>query len=81
MDFIAALHQEHTRSVAKYPQHLWSDYSWLSMAKILLSETCELLYAMVRRDIHGPHGIIAESTQVANVARRIAEEISRRTRG
>lgn len=40
---------------------------------VLHSESIELSGAIIKADIHGPHGVIREAAQVAAVAIRIIE--------
>lgn len=72
------LQSEAHRANIKYPHQEWAEMTLLAMLRALISEVWELALAMLARDVHGPHGIIRESIQVANVAIRISEEIQRR---
>ena len=56
--------------------HNWDGYTMDQMGQALCGELLELGEAEGRSDIHGPHGMIAESLQVAVVAIRTAERLA-----
>ncbi len=56
--------------------HNWDGYTMDQMGQALCGELLEMGEAEGRRDIHGPHGMIAEALQVAVVAIRTAERLA-----
>ena len=57
------------RSLIKHGH--WSGYGLVRMVRVLLAELLEVAWALLRRDLHGPHGVVAEATQVAVVCLKI----------
>lgn len=58
----------------------WSGYSLPRMLWVLWGELFEVVIAVVRRDLHGPHGVVAEAAQVAVVCIKIVHNLSLRRR-
>lgn len=77
-DFALLLQVEHKRSLELHPPGEWHVKSPWGMVQALTGEVSELSRALMKGDIHGPHGALVESVHVANVARRIYDEIARR---
>ena len=67
-----ALHEllaENARSIDKHGD--WSGLSPYAMQKKVQDELNELTDALINDDLTGPHGMIAESLQLANVAMKM----------
>lgn len=74
--FRAQVQPQIVRSVIKYGD--WDGYSLARMLWVLLGELFEVAVAVVRRDLHGPHGVVAEVTQVAVVCIKIVRNLTGR---
>lgn len=64
-----------THSVIKHGT--WDDYSLGRMLWHLAGELYEVAAAVVRRDLHGPHGVVAELQDVATVCVKAIERLQR----
>ena len=76
--FDQAAAAERVRALALHPPEEWAGMTSEGMLDVLEDEVYELYRAVRDNNIHGEHGIFAEAVQVAGVARRIYEEITKR---
>lgn len=63
------------RSVVKHGT--WDNFGLGRMLWILAGELYEVAAAVVRRDLHGPHGVAAELCDVATVCVKAIERLQR----
>lgn len=64
-----------TRSVIKHGT--WDNYGLGRMLWYLAGELFEVVVAVARGDLHGPHGVVAELRDVATVCVKAIERLQR----
>lgn len=72
---VVKVEKELFRSCNKYS---WSTYCYLRMVWVIFMELLELAAAVIKRDVHGKHGIITEAAQVSAVCQKMMLEVLRR---
>lgn len=72
---VVTVEKELFRSLNKYD---WSTYTYYRMMLVIIMEGLELLKAAWKSDTHGPHGMIAESAQIAACCQKMMLEIMKR---
>lgn len=73
---VVTVEKELFRSCSLYD---WSTYCYLRMVWVIFCELMELVVAVIKRDIHGKHGVYVEAGQVSACCQKMMMEISRRT--